>query len=172
MSLEIQSLDVISVNIWQILISLVNLVLIFLILKKILYKPVRETLKQRQNAVDKIYDDANSARNAAISEKAEYDEKLSHAHDEATEIVSSARERAQRVGDEIVNDANRRAAQLMKRADDEIAGQRKKAMNEIKDEISGLSVDIAEKVIGREINESDNKSLIDEFISGIGDDNG
>ena len=166
----VQTLDIISVNIWNVLISLLNLLIIFFIIKKLLFKPVKKVLDQRQGQVGKLYDDANAAKELAEKEKEQYDEKLAAAHDEAVGIVSAAKERAERLGDEIVSEANRKATGMIKRADEEIAQQRKKAMNEIKEDISNISVDIAEKVIEREIDERDHKELIDKFISEIGED--
>ena len=57
-----QSLEVISVNLWQILISLVNLFLLFLILKRFLYKPVKSVLEQRQKELDDQYEAAKKRR--------------------------------------------------------------------------------------------------------------
>ena len=57
-----QNLDVISVNIWLIIISLCNLVILFLIIKKFLYKPVKKMLAERQNQLDKKYSDAEDAK--------------------------------------------------------------------------------------------------------------
>lgn len=165
----LQTLDIISVNIWQILISLLNLLIIFFILKKFLFKPVKNVLAQRQAQVDKIYGDADAAKKAAELEKAEYGEKLSSAHAEAAEIVSAAKERAQRAGDEIIGEANAKADGMIRRADLEIAQERRKAIAEIKEELSDISVGIAEKVIGREIDEKDHKELIDSFIDEMGD---
>ena len=56
-----QNLDVISVNIWQILISLANLTLLFLIIKKFLYKPVKKVLQQRRDEIDSQYTAAAEA---------------------------------------------------------------------------------------------------------------
>ena len=67
-----QTLDVISVNIWQILASLLNLVLLFLIVKYFLYKPVKNVLASRRASIDKEYSDAEEAKNKALSDKAEY----------------------------------------------------------------------------------------------------
>ena len=74
-----QTLDVISVNIWQILISLLNLVLLFFILKKLLFKPVKNILAKRQAEIDSQYDAADQAKNEAEQSRIEYEEKLSGA---------------------------------------------------------------------------------------------
>lgn len=171
MLLETQQLEIISVNIWSILISLANLVIIFLLLKKLLFKPVKKTLAARQAQVDKIYDDAAAAKKTAEADRAEYEQKLADVKAEAEEILTDARERADRMSEEIIGDAKDKAQAKLERAEEEIAQEKKKAMTELKDDVSALSVDIAEKLLGREIDEKDHAELIDKFISEV-DDNG
>ena len=67
-----QSLEVFSLNLWQMIISLCNLVILFLILKKFLYKPVRKALEDRKLAVDGVYADAQKALDTANASKTEY----------------------------------------------------------------------------------------------------
>lgn len=171
MLLETQQLEIISVNIWSILISLANLVIIFLLLKKLLFKPVKKTLAARQAQVDKIYDDAAAAKQTAEADRAEYEQKLADVKSEAEEILTDARERADRMSEEIIGDAKDKAQAKLERAEEEIAQEKKKAMTELKDDVSALSVDIAEKLLGREIDEKDHAELINKFISEV-DDNG
>ena len=171
MLLETQQLEIISVNIWSILISLANLVIIFLLLKKLLFKPVKKTLAARQAQVDKIYDDAAAAKQTAEADRAEYEQKLADVKAEAEEILTDARERADRMSEEIIGDAKDKAQAKLERAEEEIAQEKKKAMTELKNDVSALSVDIAEKLLGREIDEKDHAELIDKFISEV-DDNG
>ena len=71
-----QSLDVISVNIWQILISLCNLVILFLILKKFLFKPVQKVTQTRRAELDDIYSEAKAAQSRADMNEKEWSEKL------------------------------------------------------------------------------------------------
>lgn len=153
------------------LISLVNLLIIFILLKKLLFKPVKSVLDERKAQVGRLYDDAGAAKAAAEEDKKLYEEKLSSAHKEALDIVSAAKERASKIGDEIVTEATAKADGMIRRADAEIAQERRRAMSEIKDDISSISVGIAEKVIEREIDEKDHKELIDKFISEMGDGN-
>jgi F-type H+-transporting ATPase subunit b len=68
-----------------------------------------------------------------------------------------------------VGEARAQAAALKQKAEADIAQERKKAVNEVKDEIGGIAMDIAGKVIEREINEKDHEKLIDEFISNVGE---
>ena len=161
-------LDVISVNIWTILISLLNLVLLYLILRHFLFQPVKKILADRQKTVDEDYRKAAEARDAAEADRKQYEAKLASADDEAADRLRIAAERAHRAEESILADANQRAADTLRRADEDIAYERKRAVNEIKNEISGLSVDIAEKLLEREINENDHRELIDRFLQDIG----
>lgn len=164
-----QTLEVISINIWNILISLANLVIMFLVLKKFLFAPVKKVFADREAQVQEKYDRASEALRRADENSALYEEKLAQADEEVDAILHDARDRADRLEQEIVTEAQNTAAGMIRRADAEIAQEKKKAVNEIKDEISAMSVDIAEKMIGREIREEDHEALIDEFISGIGE---
>ena len=85
-----QTLDVISVNIWQMFASLANLVLLFLMVKKFLYKPVKKMLEQRQNTIQGDYDAAAEAKEKALSAQNEYEEKLRGAKAEADSVIKSA----------------------------------------------------------------------------------
>ena len=85
-----ETLDVVSVNIWQILISLINLVLMFLIIKHFFYKKVKNMLDTRQREVDERYEQADQAKAKALADKQRYEEKLSEAKQEADGIIQSA----------------------------------------------------------------------------------
>lgn len=162
-----ENLELISLNIWHVIATILNLLILTLIIKKFLFKPVKKILAERQNQVDDIYKTANEAAKKAEEDKKLYSEKLESARDEAESIVKSAKQRADRLGDEIVDDAKKRAADTMKKAEDDIALERKKAMNELKNEISEISVQIAESVVGREISEEDHREMIDSFIDSL-----
>ena len=161
------NLEIISLDIWHIIATIANLLILTLIIKKFLFKPVQKILAERQSQVDDIYKTAEDAAAQAESDKRLYSEKLEGARGEAESIVKAATQRADRLSDEIVADARQKAADTMKKAEDDIALEKKKAMNELKDEISSISVQIAENVVGREINEDDHRGMIDSFIDNL-----
>ena len=99
----------------------------------------------------------------------EYEKRIADAKAEASDIVKSATRKAQLHGEEIVRDAQSQASRLMEKADAQIEQEKKKAMNELKNEISGIAVDIASKVVEREIDAKDHEALISEFIKGVGE---
>ena len=101
--------------------------------------------------------------------KAEYEQNLQNARAEANEIVANAQKTATARGEEIVGEARAQAAALKQKAEADIAQERKKAVNEVKDEIGGIAMEIASKVVEREIREEDHRDLIDEFIKNVGE---
>ena len=102
--------------------------------------------------------------------KKEYEANLSKANEEADRIVKEASAAASQKSERIVSDAQEEAAALKAQAQLDIAAQQKRAINDAKDEIGSMAVDIASKVIGREINEQDQADLVDEFIQNVGDE--
>ncbi len=157
-------LELISLNIWHILASVGNLLLLTWILKKFLFRPVQNILAERERQVDGIYRAAEETAALAEHDRLLYQDKLAGAKQEADDIVKAAVARADRQSDEIIETANRKAQETMKKAESDIALEKKKAMNELKNEISEISVQIAENVVGREIREEDHRELIDSFI--------
>ena len=164
-----QSLDIISINIWHIVISLCNLLILFLMLKKFLYQPVKKVLADRQAAIDSRYDEADKAKSEALQSKAEWEERMAAADEEAAGIVSSAVESANRQSSAILGETKEKADRMISRARAEADAERRKAEDDIRDRIADVSAAIAGKLLEREISAADHSDLIDSFISEIGE---
>ena len=163
------ALSVISVNVWQIVISLCNLLIMFLILKKFLFKPVQKVVAERQAQVDDIYAAAEEDRQAAGSMKQEYEQRMAMAREEADGLVRSAKQTAQRQSDAIVAEANAQAAHVKQRAEQEIEQERRQMLTDVRGEISDMAIAIASKVVEKSIDADDHASLVDEFIKNVGE---
>ncbi len=166
-----QTLDIISINIWQTLISLANLLIMFLLVKKFLYKPVKNMLEKRQETIDGKYSEAEEARNKALLDKKSYEEKLSGAKKEADSLIQSAVDIAHSREDEILSEAKLKADGIIRQAQQNAELETKKAEKAIKDEIVKVGTVIAEKMLGREVDVNDHKQMIDSFIEEIGGEN-
>ena len=164
-----QFLDVISVNLWQILISLANLLIIFWVFKRFLFKPVQKMMNARQEQGEKIYSDAEQDRSAAVSMKQEYEARLATARKEADGLVRNAVQTAQRRSEAIVAEAASQASHLKQKAEEEIALEKKQMLQDVKSEISEMAVSIASKVVEREIQKKDHENFVDEFIKNVGE---
>ena len=100
--------------------------------------------------------------------KATYEQNMKEAKAQASEIVDRAQKTATARGEEILRQANAEAAALKQKAAADIAQEKKKALNDAKDEISGVAMAIAEKVVERQLDSSDHDKLINQFIEKLG----
>lgn len=161
--------EFISITPWTIVFSICNLLILCALIKKFLFKPVMSVLEARQKEIDDIYGAADKDRSDAEALKAEYTRKMSGARAEADGIVRTAMDSARRKSDAIVSEANSQAARMKQKAQSEIEQEKRKAFVELQGELSGMAVDIAEKMVGREINDRDYQALVDDFIRNAGD---
>ena len=161
--------EFISVTPWTIVFSICNLLILCALIKKFLFKPVMSVLEARLKEIDDIYGAADKDRSDAEALKAEYTRRMSGARAEADGIVRTAMDSARRKSDQIVNEANSQAARMKQKAQSEIEQEKRKAFAELQGELSGMAVDIAEKMVEREINGKDHQTLIDDFIRNAGD---
>ena len=163
-----QNLEVISVNIWHILISLCNLLILFLILKKFLYAPVKKVMAQRRAVIDESYSAAEEAQQKADADKAEWAKRLELSKSEADIIIKTAETNAANRENEIISEARERANDIIRAAENEAELRKRKAEDEIKHEIVDVSALLTEKLLEREITEDDHRALIVSFIAGVG----
>lgn len=161
--------DFVGVDFWTALFVLLNTLLIFFVAKKFLFVPVMNMIKSRQEEIDSMYLEANNAKDEALALEAEYKEKLSQAALTGERMVKEAVERGHHREEEILRQANLEAEAIMAKASQDIAREKKKALNDAKDEISDIAMAIAEKVVGRELNDADHADLVDGFIDRLGE---
>ena len=154
---------------WTFLAQICNLMIQLVIFKKLLLNPVKKVIAERKAKADSQIADAAKLRTEAEAMKAEYEQNLQNARTEANQIVAAAQKTAAARSEELLGEARAQAAALKQKAEADIAQERKKAVNEVKDEIGGMAMEIASKVVEREIKEADHQDLIDEFIKNVGE---
>ena len=162
-----QFLDVISVNIWAILVSLVNLLILTLIIKKFLYKPVKKIMDARRSTIDNDYAQAQAAREEAEETRKNYEEAMASAKMTGDQIIADANRTADYRSNEIVAEARERASEIRRQAEADAVLERKKAEDEMKHEIANVSAQLTGKLLQREINEEDHRTLIDSFLNDL-----
>jgi len=161
--------DFVGVNFWDALFILLNTLIIFFVARKFLFGPVMKIIRDRQQEIDDMYDAAGKAKQSAAELETEYQQKLSAAADTSERMVKEAVARGQSRQEEILRQANAEAAAILDKAAADIAQEKKKAINDAKDEISEMAMAIAEKVVGRSLNEADHATLVDHFIKELGE---
>ena len=148
--------DLVTLAPWTFIFQICNLLILTAGVKHFLFKPVQQILAKRKEEIEASYTEAEKAEDDAQAMKEEYETRLASAKEEAAEIVKSATARA-------------KAAALKSKADAEIESERRKAAGELKNDISELALDIAGRVVEKEIDPETHKELIDDFISRVGD---
>ena len=161
--------EFLNVNFFTALFTLVNTIVLFLVLKKFLFKPVMKMIADRQQEIDGMYADADKAKTEAAAMEADYRQRLENAAQTSERMMKEAVVRAQAREDEIVTQAKVEAAAIMDKAVADIAQEKKKAVNDAKDEISEMAMAIAGKVVGRALNSEDQAALVDHFIDELGE---
>ena len=158
----------VGVNFWTMLFAWCNLLILYLFLRKILFKPVKNMIDSRQKEIDDMYSEAEASRSDAEKLKAEYEEKIGSADEESERILKDAQRRGLIREEEILKEANEQASRTIERAREEIELEKKRALNEVKNEVSDMALEIAEAVIEKDLSKEDHARMIDEFLDGIG----
>lgn len=154
---------------WTLVFQWGNLLILFLVVKHFLFKPIQKMLADRENEVKSMYETAERAQQDALSMKEEYTHHLETAKDEANEILKNANKKAALRGEEIIREAQDKAGNILARADVQIEQERKRAFEEVKQDISDIALLAASKVVERELSPEEHQRLIGEFIDSVGD---
>ena len=149
--------------------NICNLFVQMLIIKKFFLDKIVAVLDQRRSAADKEITDAEKAKQEAMEIKKTYEDNMLQANAKANEILTTAQKTATERSYKIIGEAQQAAAQIKSKASADIAQEKKKAINDAKNEISGLALAIAGKVVEKELAEEDQAGLIDRFIDELGD---
>ncbi len=163
------TLSFVTIDFWTMIFTWCNLLIMFLFLRKLLFHPVKNMIDKREQEIADIYKSAHDAKQQAEAMRADYEKRMSDTKEEANEILKAATLKAQTRATEIVEEAQAKATSVLQKADAEIEREKKNAINSLKNEVSGIAVSIASKVIEKDINEKDHEALIEKFIDTVGD---
>ncbi len=164
------SLSIISFNIWDVVISLANLAILALIVKKFLFKPVKKVLETRRSQIDESYAKAEAAEAEAEEHRRNYEAAMAAAQQTANQMISDAARDAERRGSEIESEARQKATEIRRQAEADAELERKRSEQDMKREIADVSARLTGKLLEREINEEDHRALIDSFLQDIDSD--
>lgn len=161
--------EFLNVNFFTALFTLINTIVVFLVLKKFLWKPVMNMITDRQREIDDLYENAGKDRSEAAQLRSQYEQQLAEAQQTGDRIVKDAVARGQRREEEILRQATEEADAIRRKAQADIARDKKKAVDEAKGEIAGLALDIAGKVVGQSMDDQAHAKLVDQFIDQLGE---
>ena len=161
--------ELVNFDYWTTVAQLLNFGLQLLLFKRFLFEPVKKILEKRQQEVNIVYTDAEQANIAAQEVKRSYESHLANARVEAEEITNKAIASAKLQSDQILSAAKEESEKLRAKTTADIELERQRAMSEAKGEISKMAVEIASKLVEKEIDEKTHSALIDSFIAEIGE---
>lgn len=150
---------------WNIFWTVFNVLLLYVLLRIFLFKPINKMLDDRTQAVQKDYDEAERARKEAEELKAEYEVSLSEAKEEAAKILRNAHEEAENERATIIRKSHEEAENIVAAAGETIENERKRVIRQAHSEIADLAVEAASKIVGANLDDEKNRQLVDEFLS-------
>lgn len=148
----------------NIIYTFVNLIILYLLLRKFLFGPVTAIMDKRANEIKNSLDDAKSAKQEAAALKSSYIAKLNEAENAAKVIVKEAREAANTEREKIITKAKNEAGSIMQNASRQIELEKERSLKNVRSEIAGIAMDAAVKA-AKSGNISE--SSIDGFINDI-----
>ena len=154
---------------FDVLIQGLAVFLLFLFLSYVLIEPVKKVIADRQAKIKGDLDSAAKDKADAAKLKAEYDEKIKQADDEAEEILTAARKKAVKNEENIVAEAKEEAARIINRANQEAELEKNKVKDEVKQEIIGVATAMAGKLVEGNLDDTKQAELIDETLKEMGD---
>ena len=161
--------SLVTVNPVTLIAQICNLFIQLLVVKIFFLDKIKAILDQRREAADKQITDAEAAKAEAMAIKETYEKNMAESKAKADDLLANAQRTANARSEEIIGQAQAAAAQIKSKASADIEMEKKKAINDAKNEISGLAMAIAGKVVERELNTADQSDLIDRFIAELGE---
>lgn len=157
-------MEALGINLGYLISQIVNFTLLAVLLYFVAYKPILRMLDQRSERIQKGLEDAEAASKRAAEIEQEFQKQMAVARKEGQEIVAQATQVSEKTRQEILARAHEDARGMIDKAKEEIGRERDQALSDLRRDVGELSVSIAEKIIGRTLDESSQRRLISEFL--------
>lgn len=161
-----------NIDPWDILWMIINLLVLFLLLKRFLFGPVVRMMDRRAQMIQDDLDSAKQAKEESEQLKEKYEAELRDAHQEAVKITTTAKQRADKESADLISEAHAEAAQIIADARKTIDREREEAVCAAREQIAGLAVMAASQVLAKNIDEESNREFAEQLLSEVGAENG
>ncbi len=152
--------------------QMINFLVLFLLLRKFLFKPVMDYLDKRNEYVQNSLKEAENKLKDATDLHEEYKKEMANAKREGREIIERASSQGEATREEILKEAKEESEKIMNRARDEIEREKEKVLSELREEVANLSVTIASKILKEKMDEEVHGDLVEKFIGEVGSGSG
>lgn len=149
-------------------IEVVSFVVLMVVMTKLLYKPVIKVLDDRVEKVKNLIGSTERDRESAGRNLKESETRLTDAKRESLDMINRAVSTSRKEAEEITIEAKASAKKEFEEAEGRIIAEREKARKELSDEVAGMSISIAEKVVEKTIKKEDHEKFIKDYLKRIG----
>lgn len=150
---------------WNILFTLINLVIFYLLMKRFLFKPILKVMNERKEMINNQMHEAQTAKEEASELKKQYEEKLQNVDEESARIINEAKEAAKTEYGKIIDRAEDDVHKMKEAARQQISEESEQARRSAREDIVNLAMDAAEKVVGANVSSETDSSIFDEFLN-------
>ena len=164
---EASGLDLVLPALPEVIWGTVAFLIVLGFLSKVAFPKIKEALEQREQQIQGDLESAESAKAEAQSQLDQYKAQLADARSEANRIIEEARQSAESVRKDLVAKAEQEAQQIVERAQEQIVQERTRTVQELQQQIADVSIELAEKVVGRTIDAASQKELVDAYIKEV-----
>lgn len=153
---------------WTFVFQIVNTIVIFLLLRHFLFKPVTEFMTQRTQRIEDQLAGAEEKEAEALVLKAQYEQKLAGIREERNEMLKEAVRKGEERGEVLIQEAREEIRKMEERSRLDLEREKTKAINEFKNQISELAVLAAAQIMEKELDQQKHDAMIQEFIEKVG----
>ncbi|MFA6309495.1 MAG: F0F1 ATP synthase subunit B [Clostridia bacterium] len=145
-----------------------NLIVLYIVLRKLLFKRVTAFMSNRTNSIKMAIESAEIDRASAADLKHIYEDSIRGAKIEADRIIDESKLKSYREYDAIVNEARQDSANILTKAREEIEYEKIEMLKDVKNQVATLALAVASKVIEANMDTESNKALVEKFIDEAG----
>jgi F-type H+-transporting ATPase subunit b len=147
--------------------TIVSFAVLVLLLGKVAWKPLIQALKDREDGIRKAIDDASSARRSADQIKAQYEQELAAAQGKAAGFISQAQAEAQKLREQMLKETEAEARRITEQTKRQLEEEKSKLSRELRQEVAGLSIRVAEKLLRHSVNAKEQEALVQGFLKDL-----
>ncbi|MBP5378964.1 MAG: F0F1 ATP synthase subunit B [Ruminococcus sp.] len=150
---------------WYIVETVANILILFILLRIFLFKPINKMRDERTRTIQDNLDSAEKAKTEAEELRQQYEDSISEAKEKANQIIMKAHEDAESERSAIIRKSQEEAEKIISDADKAIENERKLVLRQAQSEIADLAIEAASKIIGENVDDEKNRRLVDKFLS-------
>ena len=159
-----ESIVDLNLNMWTIFFTLFNAMVLYLILRRLLFVPVMNFIDQRKSSIRDEIATADNIKNEAQTLREEYAKRLAGIEDEKKAIMDEARKMSSFIHEKSRKEAEKEKERILKSAETERRHLYDKAKDDLRKETALLSIDIAEEILKKKIDTNSNKQILENII--------